>query len=174
MKTNFFQWIAKLNPNGKWIVTAEFTAENALCVSVLLTDKRAEDTKIAMPPMVFRGTPQEIDEGIIPAMMQPVIQTVSLFSNAEAYQKSIEEKKAQLVEKAKAKTDAPKAKTENIADAKKVYEEKMKKVAELESVCKYEQALCELPSTDDYPDRKADIEKVKTELERKSKQLSLL
>ncbi len=50
----------------------------------------------------------------------------------------------------------------------------MKKVAELDSACKYEQALAELPSTEDFPDRTAEIEKAKTELERKSKQLSLL
>ena len=174
MKTNFFQAIAHLHPQGKWIVTAEFTADKSLCVSVLLADKSAESTKTAVAPMVFRGTPQELDEGFFPAIAKPVKDTASLFANAEAYLKSIEQAKAQLEQKAKPKSETAKPKAEGATDSKKVYEEKMKKVAELDSACKYEQALSELPTYEDFPDRKSDIEKIKTELERKSKQLSLL
>jgi len=174
MKTNFFQAIAHLHPQGKWIVTAEFSTDKTLCVSVLLADKSAESTKTAVSPMVFRGTPQELDEGFFPAIAQPVKDTASLFANAEAYQKSIEDAKAQLEQKAKSKTETAKPKAEGTTDSKKVYEEKMKKVQELDSACKYEHALLELPSPEDFPDKKADIEKAKAELERKSQQLSLL
>lgn len=174
MKTNFFQAIAHLHPQGKWIVTAEFSTDKTLCVSVLLVDKSAEDAKTAVSPMVFRGTPKELDEGFFPAIAQPVKDTASLFANAEAYLKSIEQAKAQLEQKAKPKTETAKPKTEGATDSKKVYEEKMKKVSELDSACKYEQALSELPTPEDFPDRKADIEKAKAGLERKSKQLSLL
>lgn len=174
MKTNFFQAIAHLHGHGKWVVTAEFIADKTICVSVLLSDTSAHDAKTAVAPMVFRGTPQELDEGFFTAIVQPVKETASLFANAEAYRQSIEKAKQQLAQNAKSKSEAPKAKTDGTSDSKKVYEEKMKKVIELDSACKYEQALSELPSVEDYPDKKADIEKAKSDLERKSKQLSLL
>ncbi|MDQ8051960.1 MAG: PRTRC system protein E [Pedobacter sp.] len=174
MKTNFFQAIAHLNGQGKWIVTAEFSADKSLCVSVLLSDSIAEKTNTALQPMVFRGTPQELDEGFFSAIAEPVKQTASLFANATEYQKSLDNAKAQLEQKAKAKTESPKPKADATVDSKKAYDEKMKKVAELDSACKYEFALSELPSVEDYPDKKADIEKVRAELERKNQQLSLL
>jgi PRTRC genetic system protein E len=174
MKTNFFQAIAHLHGQGKWIVTAEFTAEKMLCVSVLLSDGVADKTRTTLLPMVFRGTPQELDEGFFPAIVEPVKQTASLFANATAYQKSLDDAKLQLEQKAKSKSDSPKPKSENPGGSKKVYEEKMKKVNELDSTCKYELALAELPDVEDYPEKKVEIEKAKAELERKSAQLSLL
>lgn len=174
MKTNFFQAIAHLHCRGTWKITAEFAAEKTLCVSVLLTDPITERTGTAIQPMVFRGTAQELDEGFFPTLTTPVEQVKELFANAEVFQKGLDEAKVQLEQKAKVKTEAPKPKNENAADARKVYEERMKKVAELDSTCKYEQALAELPSFEDYPDKKAELEKVKSELERKHKQLSLL
>lgn len=174
MKTNFFQAIAHLHGQGKWTVTAEFTAEKTLAVSVLLSDKNSQASKTTIEPMLFRGTPQEIDEGFFSAIAEPVKQTASLFANADAYQKSLADSKEQLDKKAKKASESPKPKVEGSSDTKKVYEEKMKKVAELDSACKYEQALAELPTAEDYPDKKGEIENRKSELERKSAQLSLL
>lgn len=174
MKTNFFQGIAHLHGKGTWKITAEFTEEKMLLVTVLLADPITGRTNTAIQPMNFRGTPQELDEGFFPTIAKPVEQVNTFFTNATEFQKGLDEAKAQLEQKAKAKTDATRQKTENVSDGKKLYEEKIKKVAELDASCKYEQALSELPTPLDYPDKKAELEKLRAELERKKAQLSLL
>jgi len=172
MKTNFFQAITHLHGHGKWIVTAEFTAEKTLAVSVLLSNRDRETCKM-IEPMLFRGTPQEIDEGFFTAIAEPVKQTASLFANADAYQKSLDDAKQDLDKKAKKAGERPKPDPKDNSD-KQVYEEKMKKVAELDAACKYSEALAELPNAADFPEKKSEIETRKVELDRKSAQLSLL
>lgn len=173
MKTNFFQAITHLHGKGKWVVTAEFTAEKTLAVSVLLSGNSSGAYKAGIEPMLFRGTAQEIDEGFFTAIAEPVKQTASIFANADAYQKSLADAKQELDKKVKKAADHPKPDTKDNSN-KQVYEEKMKKIAELDAACKYTEALAELPNVADFPEKKSEIEGRKAELDRKSAQLSLL
>ena len=102
-----------------------------------------------------------------------VKQTASLFANADAYQKSLADAKQELDKKVKKAADHPKHDPKDNSN-KQVYEEKMKKVAELDAACKYTEALAELPNAADFPEKKSEIEGRKAELDRKSAQLSLL
>lgn len=183
MRTNFFQAIQRLNGTGAWVFNISFTAENEMVVSVMLKDKVVNDGKYPISPMVYRGTPQEIDEGIFDALVQPVKETNGLFANISAYKKGLADAKAKIT--AKVKSD--KSPTEKSGETAKgsdsavepmeerpKFEDILIKINKLNAECKYTEALALLPSMETFPEKKAEIEKLKKELEWKSNQLSLL
>jgi len=183
MRTNFFQAIQRLNGVGAWVFNITFSAENEMVVSVMLKDKAVNDGKYPIPPMVYRGTPQEIDEGIFDALVQPVKETVSLFVNISAYNKGLAEARAKITVKAKSDKNVVEKSVENIKGAdpaeepmpeRPKFEDVLAEINKLNAECRYAEALALLPVAESYPDKKTEIEKLKKELEWKSKQLSLL
>jgi hypothetical protein len=109
----------------------------------------------------------------------------------EAYLKGLEEAKKQskMEQDKKAqenKTKQPtKAKTdedgievsglkENKEEKKKRYDEAMKNIADLNDHCKYEEAIALLPSIEDYPEKKMELEKKLADLTRKKGQLEAM
>lgn len=183
MRTNFFQAIQRLNGTGAWIFNITFSAENQIVVSVVLKDKESMDSKFPLPPMVYRGTPQELDEGIFDALIQPVEETNSLFANISAYNKGLADVKAKITAKPKAENKSATKElekggnTENQQEPKTErpkFEDILMEINKLNAACKYAEALALLPVVQTYPDKKAEIEKLSKELEWKSKQLSLL
>jgi len=183
MRTNFFQAIQRLNGKGAWVFNISFSAENEMVVSVMLKDKVVNDGKYPIPPMVYRGTPQEIDEGIFDALVQPVKESNSLFANISAYNKGLAEARANITVKAKTEKIVTEKPVENKKDAdcaeqsvqeRPKFEEVLAEINKLNAECKYAEALALLPTAESYPEKKTEIEKLKKELERKSKQLSLL
>lgn len=183
MRTNFFQAIQRLHGAGSWIINISFSKENELLVSVLLKNSGAESGGSPLPPMLYCGTAQEIDEGFFESLSVPIEQTVSFFSNLSAYQKGLEDAKAKLMAKPKEKTTAS-SETKKTGDsvsasgesapAKAKFEDILKEITTLNSSCKYTEAIELLPSVEDYPDKKAEIEKLQKELDWRKSQMTLL
>jgi len=183
MRTNFFQAIQRLNGTGAWIFNITFSAENQIVVSVVLKDKETKDSKFPLPPMVYRGTPQELDEGIFDALIQPIEETNSLFANISAYNKGLADVKAKITAKPKSESKGNSTETEkgnggvNVEEQKierPKFEDILSEINKLNAACKYSEALALLPVVEVYPEKKTEIEKIRKELEWKSKQLSLL
>ena len=189
MKTNFFQNIADLNVPGNWKIAIHADDKGQFAVSALFnTDNNGDNAYKVVPPMVLKGTAQEMDEGFFDTIEKPVQETAGLFHNMEAYLKGLEEakkqskmeqdKKAQELknkQQAKAKSNEegievsePKDSKE---DRKKRYEDAMKQIAELNDRCKYEEAIALLPTVEDYPEKQKELENKLADLTRKKGQL---
>ncbi|RZJ66794.1 MAG: PRTRC system protein E [Flavobacterium sp.] len=177
MKTNFFQALERLQSVGAWVINVNFSAGHELIVSVLLKSPNGENQKSQLLPMVFKGTAQEIDEGILEGLTQPVAETKSLFANISAYNKGLEEAKAKLVAKPKTEkqtSNTEKQKPVEAVSNKPKFEDILKEINALNAACKYAEAVTMIPNVADYPDKKAEIEKLKADLEWRMKQLTLL
>ncbi|MBC6112450.1 hypothetical protein ACFOG5_02475 [Pedobacter fastidiosus] len=170
MKTNFFRMLDRLNPTGEWKICIA-RKDSQMILSVLLL-KGEHGSNI--PPMVFSGLPEELDEGFYPAMEKPVGQVTSLFVNLAEHAQSLEEAKKAIRDRAGAKPAKSTDGADALGDKKNAFEDAMKNVQELNSACRYSDAISALPAETDYPDKKTEIEKLRAELERKAAQLSLL
>ena len=189
MKTNFFQNIADLSVPGNWKIAIHADDKGQFTVSALFnTDNNGDNAYKVVPPMVLKGTAQEMDEGFFDTIEQPVQETAGLFHNMEAYLKGLEEakklskmeqdKKAQELknkQRSKAKSNEegievsePK---ESKEEKKKRYDEAMKQIAELNDRCKYEEAITLLPTVEDYPEKQKELENKLADLTRKKGQL---
>jgi PRTRC genetic system protein E len=176
MKTNFFQQIAGLGFNGNFLLNIHQDDKGLQTVSVVLKKDKTVD---GLPPMLFRATADELDEGFFDKLAEPVTLTKGLISNIENYKTELDKanKKAKP-DKAKAgKTTSPEnddadnddGDTENLftpqvddkeakAEKKRLYDEAMEKVKELAQHTKYAEALAQLPDPADYPDKADAIE----------------
>lgn len=169
MKTNFFQQIAGLGFKGNFLLNINLDETGVQTVSVVLKKDKAID---GLPPMLFKATVGELDEGFFEQLAQPVKQTAGLISNLESYQKELDKaKKNAKSEKAKAgipagdESDGDDKDEENNlftppdddkqakAEKKRLYDEAMEKVKELARNTKYAEALSNLPDVADYPDK---------------------
>ena len=177
MRTNFFQALQRLQSVGAWVINVNFSTDSELIVSVMLKSQDGENQKSQLPPMVFRGTAQEIDEGILEGLTKPVAETKMLFANISAYNKGLEEAKAKLIAKPKPEKQASnieKLKLAEMVSNKPKFEDILKEINTLNAACKYAEAMPMIPAVEDYPDKKAEIEKLKADLEWRMKQLTLL
>lgn len=178
MRTNFFQAIQRLHGTGVWIFNVSFSTENEVVVSVVVKDGGNRGDKNPLPPMVYRGTPQEIDEGIFDALVHPIEETKNLFANLTVYNKGLEDAKAKIMVKPKIEKSADKkGATENVhepTEDRPKFECILSEINKLNAGCKYSEALALLPAVQSFPEKKAEIEKLRKELEWKSNQLTLL
>lgn len=184
MKTNFFEHIANLQVHGNYKMAIHVDDKNQFTVSVLFnTNGNGDNAYKVVPPMLLKGTAQELDEGFFEAIEKPVQETAGLFQNMEAYLKGLEEaKKQSKMEQDKQKPKSspkPQANNEDIEVAepkidkeakRKAYEEAMKQIAELNDNCKYGEAFELLPSVADYPEKQAELDKKRADLTRKKEQ----
>lgn len=170
MSTNFFQQLMNLHLEGDWNITIKTGAQNRMLVSVLFTnDKTGDSARKIIPPLLLKGTAQEVDEGFFSVIESPVRKTAALFANMEAYAKAQEEARLQ----SKMEQDkADKAKKEKTAGSKK-YDGLMKKIEELEEAGKYREAYAQLPKAEDFPDHEEEINERRQELAEKFDQPSL-
>lgn len=165
----FFQKLAALDLKGTLVLTIA-PSSAGLVVAVRLDNENVTDpAKKNISSVILRGTPASFDETFFTRIQEPVQQVSTLLTNMEAFQKSVEDAKAQsAVEKAKA--DETKKKAE---EAKKGYEAAMKKVADLEAENKHRQAYDKLPKAEQYPTYAKAIKDKQTELRQKFSQGSL-
>lgn len=184
MNTNFFTAIAALQVQGSYKMAIHVNDQNQFTVSVLFnTNGNGDNAYKVVPPMLLKGTAEELDEGFFEAIEKPVQETAGLFQNMEAYLKGLEEaKKQSKMEQDKNKPKpAPKAAANNedieVAEPKvdkeakrKAYDEAMKQIAELNDNCKYAEALDILPSPADYPEKRAELDRKRADLTRKKEQ----
>lgn len=182
MKTNFFQNIANINVPGIWNIVVQTDDKGAFTVSTHFTVAASGDAASKLiKPFVLNGTAQEFDEGYFDMLEAPVKQTAGLLHNMDDYLKGLAKAKEQSKIVQDNKSKAPKTKTDGTsgeagqaeadnAEKRKVYTDLLRRIVELESLCKYEEALELLPSVADFPDREVEITKRKAELERKQEQ----
>jgi PRTRC genetic system protein E len=158
--TNFFTQIASLDIVGNLCFTISKGGEDNLVVSVLLqNDGCADKAKNLIPPLIFRGIPQKIDEAFFEDIKAPIEKTSDLMDNMSRYLEQVEvARKASAMEKEK--SDKGNAK-------EKKYREAMQKVDELDKEGKPRDAWMKVPNPADYPEHSEAIRKRKTELSAK-------
>ncbi|MFC5683657.1 prtrc system protein e [Flavobacterium sp. MAHUQ-51] len=161
MKTNFFQTIISLQLTGNWSINIARESAEILIVSVLFfNDAIGDDARKKVPPILLKGTAQELDNGFFEAIENPLKETAELFSNMEQFLKAKEQAKINSqVEKDKA-LQQDRAKSEK----QKKYEESMKKVEALEAEGKFREAWMKVPQPDSYPEYAEAIHKRRMEL----------
>jgi PRTRC genetic system protein E len=189
METNFFENIASLNVPGKWNITIQTDGELQFTMSALYTAlQNGDNAAKIIPPMLFKGTAQELDEGFFNAIAVPVQQTAGLYTNMENYLKEVEQarlaSKQEQDKKAKEAKDKAGTATTSKKDGdvempdpklvreekKKAYEEAMKSIIELCTKMKYSDALAMLPSEANYPEKKNELDKKREDLNRLQRQ----
>ncbi len=182
MTTNFFQNIASLNVPGNWKLTLHTDESGNFTISALFTALHNADNALkAIPPMLLKGTPDELDEGFFEVITQPVQQTAGLYDNLNAYHKEVEEArlKSKMEQDKKAKENKAKAGANGSKDdieigepkpskedKRKAYVQAMIEVNELKAACKYGEALAVLPVISEYPEKETEITKKAEELTR--------
>jgi PRTRC genetic system protein E len=161
METNFFKSILALQVAGNWKINIAKEDAGKLIVSVLFfNDSIGDDARKKVPPILLKGTAEELDEGFFEALEQPVKETAQLFANMEQFLKEKEQAKiASQMEKDNT-LKMGKEKTE----MQKKFEEAMKKADELETAGKFKEAWMKVPQADLYPEYKDIIHTRKAEL----------
>jgi PRTRC genetic system protein E len=174
MKTDFFQQLAGLGFKGNFLLNINQDETGVQTVSVVLKKDKAID---GLPPMLFKATAEELDEGFFEQLAQPVQQTAGLISNLESYQKELDKaKKNAKPDKAKAGKPAendpgedepdvfnnlftpPEDDKQAKAEKKRLYDEAMERVKQLAQNTKYAEALSNLPDAAEYSDKAEAIE----------------
>lgn len=90
METNFFKQTTDLHLQGDLRITIK-QQDPILIVSVLLkNDTCGDDARKVVPPILLKGTADEIDEGFFANIAAPLQTTSQLFVNMEAYLKAQE------------------------------------------------------------------------------------
>lgn len=159
--TNFFSSMAALNVTGDLQLTIREAAENNWIVSVLLNNAQCgDDAKKLIPPLMLKGTAEELDQGFFDSIAAPLQTTSGLLINMEAFLKQQEEAKQQS---AMQKEKAGKERKEKEAKEKK-YKEAMQQVVELEKEGKYRDAWMKVPEPSEYPEQSDAIRKRKSSL----------
>jgi PRTRC genetic system protein E len=154
--------------------------------------QKADNTTNAIPPMLLKGTAEELDEGFFETITKPAQQTAGLYHNLNEYAQAVEKARlnSKMEQDKKAKAGKAKAGAEpgeeeeedmeagepkpNAEEKRKAFEEAMKRVGELDARCQYAEALEVLPSVTEYPDKGAELTKRKADLERKREQKNKL
>ena len=161
--TNFFSQVAALNFQGCLNLTIRTDGER-LTVSVLLQNDACGDTaKSHIPPLLLKGTAQELGEGFFPAIGEPVQQTSQLLTNMEQFLKGQEEAKKNSAMEKKKTEKADKPATE-LSPKEKKFNEAMKQVDALEAEGKFKEAWCKVPLAAEYPDKAELLRKRKENL----------
>ena len=139
---NFFQQISTLGVESLEIKIVN--KQNTLSVSIL--PKSNSKTMETLKPIVISGAPEELDKEFFNIVSSPIQKTVSLISNIEEYEKSLE---AEKEEKKKAESKKKEtAKTEKSTD--KVVEKPKEKPAPQKKKKKYEDAILEIVSVENF------------------------
>lgn len=171
MKTNFFEMLAALQLKADWKINITTEANGKLIVSVLLVSEKTDDNaKHIVPPMIFKGLPNELDEGFFDALIKPATETTTLFANMEQYVKQLEQAK----QKSKMQEEQQKKIESSKEERQKKYDAQIKKVEELEEKEKWGEAIGAMPKADQFPDQADEIKLKLEDLRSKHGQLSLL
>ena len=142
---NFFQQISTLGVESLEIKIVN--KNNTLSISVL--PKSNSKTMETLKPIVITGVPEELDKEFFNIVSSPIEKTVSLISNIEEYEKSLEAVKAEKEEKKKVEAKKKEAtKTEKSID--KVVEKPKEKPAPPSPYKKYEDAILEIVSVENF------------------------
>lgn len=158
---NFFQSIIALQVAGNWTINIDKADDKNLVVSVRFYNNNiGDEARKKIPPLILRGTPEEMDEGFFQKIEQPIKTSAQLLTNMEQYLKQQEQAKVSSQMNKEKQGKAEKEKT----DKDKKYEEGMKKADELEAEGKYREAWMKVPDIAQYPEHEEEIRARKSEL----------
>lgn len=161
MDTNFFNQITQMNIEGNLQINIQKTDEQNYIVSVLLQNEHCGDTaKNCIPPLILKGTADDLDNGFFENIKQPMEQTSALLVHMESYLKAQENAKRQSTME---KENAEKQKKEQDTQEKK-YQQAMSKANKLEIEGEYRKAWTAVPEVTDFPKYADEIRKRKKEL----------
>lgn len=161
METNFFKAVLSLQVAGNWKINIAREDSDKLIVSVLFfNDAIGDDARKKVPPILLKGTAEELDKGFFEAIAQPVQDTAQLFANMEQF---LKEKEQAKVTSQMEKDNILKMGKEKF-ELQKQFESAMKKAEELESAGKIKEAWMKVPSAELYPEYKDIIHARKAEL----------
>lgn len=161
METNFFKSILALQVAGDWKINIAKEDMDRLIVSVLFfNDTIGDDARKKVPPILLKGTAEELDNGFFEAIEQPVKDTAQLFANMEQF---LKEKEQAKVSSQMEKDNAFKMGKEK-TEMQKQYELAMKKADELETAGKFKEAWMKVPQANLYPEYKDIIHARKAQL----------
>lgn len=148
MNTHFFNQIAQLNIEGSLQINIQKTGDNNYIVSVLLqNDYCGDKAKNCIPPLVLKGTADDLDNGFFENITQPIERTSGLMVDMEAYLKAQEEAKRQsAMEKEKAEKEKKQQE-----DQEKKYKQAMEKADKLEAEGEYRKAWSAVPEPTEFP-----------------------
>ena len=161
---NFFQSIIALQVAGDWKINIAKDGSDKLIVSVLFYNEQVgDDARKIIPPILLKGTAEELDEGFFTAIEQPVKETAALFLNMEQFLKQKEQAKIQSQMEKDKNEKAEKERKEK----QKRCEEALKKAEELEAEGKFRDAWMKVPDPADYPEQAEALKQRKSELAQK-------
>jgi PRTRC genetic system protein E len=195
MRTNFFEQIAGLQINGNLQINIQAQESGTLTIGVLLVNTNPKITQGKnIPPMLLKGSPQELDEAFFSQIGEPVQQTAKLFANLEVYQAELDKAKKQP-EKAGKTTPANAKKgidnglfnqpaeeadndadddldeqpdeTEALGEKQRLFDEAMQRVSQLNTDMKYKEAIAQLPDAEEYPDRAGELKTKREQLQKR-------
>lgn len=156
MDTNFFNRIQQLDFTGVLQLNISKGVENNLIVSVMILNEQCGDnTKNIIPPLNFRGTAEELDEGFFERVTTPIQTASGLMVDMEAFMKQLEEAKMQS---AMEKEKVEKAKKEKETREKK-FKDRMDMVDKLEAEGKFREAWIKVPDIAEFPEKADAIRK---------------
>ncbi len=170
MKTNSFELLTSLKIYGDWNITIRAGENGQFIVSVMLSKEDIGDKAARLvPPMLFKGTVNELDEEFFQALTTPAQQTSCLFMNMAQFAKDLEmtKKNSRMEEENNRKEKSEKE------DRRKKLETQMKKVAELEEKQKWGEAIGAMPKIEHFPEQAEEIKKKIEELRKKHGHLQL-
>jgi len=195
MKTNFFEQVAGMQINGNLQINIQSNDIGTLTVSVLLVNSNPKITQgKTIPPMLLKGTAQELDESFFSQIAEPVKQTVKLFANLETYQAELDKAKKQPEKTGKTASATAKKtadnslfsqpaeepeidsdddldeqpdETEALAEKQRLYDEAMQRVGQLNTDMKYKEAIAQLPDAEEYPDKANEIKTKREQLQKR-------
>jgi PRTRC genetic system protein E len=161
METNFFKSILALQVAGNWKINIAKEEADKLIVSVLFfNDAIGDDARKKVPPILLKGTAEELDNGFFQTIAEPVQDTAKLFANMEQFLKEKEQAKVS----SQMEKDNVMKKDKEKTELQKQYESAMKKADELETAGKFKEAWMKVPPADLYPEYKDIIHARKAEL----------
>jgi hypothetical protein len=157
METNFFQQVSALSIAGNLILNIQPVSETQMIVSVMITNDAIRDKAVRnIPPMVLDGSIAELNEKFFTAIIEPVKKTTQLFRNMLEHEKGLNT--------AQGNSNMQKGITAAGKSNRKQYDEKMKKVTELEKEKKYGQAIAQMPDAKQFPEFANEINKKMAQL----------
>lgn len=166
----FFQKIAALQIQSDVKMAIRKTAEKQLIISLLVSDDTCGDeARRLIPPLILKGTPEELDEGFFLAIEAPIQATTGLLVNMEAYLKAQDDARRQS---AMEKEEADRERKEK-EEQKKKYEDALKKAADLEKEGKYREAWMKIPEPETLPAFAEELRKKREQLSAKFSQPNL-
>jgi PRTRC genetic system protein E len=161
MTTNFFQQLAALKIEADWNITIKSAPPNRLLVSVLVSNEKvADNARKLIPPILLKGTAEEMDKAFFDTIQQPVQKTAALFVNMAAYENA-QQTAADESRMNKEKTAKQKAAKE---EQSRKFSAAMKKVNELEAAGKFREAYAQLPTAEDHPEQAENLVAIRKKL----------